>query len=85
MLAVILGVVYFDPNSSCAQALQDHVMGYIVIMALCMLIEGVIAVVSMRGSILETDPRNSMQYLLYIRLGQCVWVGWGCGRGRGFN
>ena len=73
-LAVILGVVHFDPASKCAKPLQDHVIGYIVIMCLCALIEGVVAVISMRGSILYTDPRSSMQYLLYIRLGKfCFW------------
>ena len=70
VLAVILGVVHFDPASQCTKPLQDHVIGYIVIMCLCALIEGVIAVISMRGSILYTDPRSSMQYLLYIRLGE---------------
>lgn len=34
-----------------------------------MVIEVCIIVVSLRGSILNTAPRSSMQYLLYIRLG----------------
>ena len=68
VLAVMLAVVRFD--LPCGSTLKDHVLGYIVILSVCALMEGVIAVISMRGSILDTDPRNSMQYLLYIRLGE---------------
>ncbi|EEC15176.1 neural stem cell-derived dendrite regulator, putative [Ixodes scapularis] len=43
-------------------------LGYIVILSGCVVVEGFISWVSMRGSILDTAPRASMQYLLYVRL-----------------
>ncbi len=82
MLGVILGVVDFDYDVAegggdvCVDRLREHVQGYIVILSVCFLVEGIISIVSMRGSILYTEPRTSMQYLLYIRLGKlelCLW------------
>ena len=70
MLGVILGVVNFDLEEVCASNLKKHCLGYTGILSICALLEGVIAWVSMRGNILDTDPRRSMQYLLYSRLGE---------------
>ncbi|XP_067000117.1 diacylglycerol lipase-alpha [Anabrus simplex] len=46
-----------------------------------MLLELIISVIAMRGSILDTEPRASMQYLLYVRLGimavELVWLSLG--------
>ena len=70
VLAVILSVVEFDRGTVCAANLHDHVLGYLVILSVCVVVEGCVAFISMRGTILETQPRASMQYLLYIRLGE---------------
>ena len=70
MLGVILGVVDFDVDSACAHTLRQHVLGYLVIFSVCATVEAVVALVAMRGSILYTEPRTSMQYLLYTRLGE---------------
>ena len=70
ILAVIFGVSTFDPTRRCSVDLQIHILGYIVVMGACLLLEVVVAIVSMRGSILEMTPRVSMQYLLYARLGK---------------
>ena len=67
-LAIILGVVDFD--ETCSHALREHVLGYLVILSVCVVLEATIAIISMRGSILDTEPRVSMQYLLYTRLGK---------------
>lgn len=67
VLGVMLGVVQF--SDECAEKMKEHVLGYVVILSVCLILEAVIAFVSMRGSILDTGPRASMQYLLYIRLG----------------
>lgn len=76
VLGVILGVVHFGDD--CADTMREHVLGYIVILSVCLLVEGIIAFVSMRGSILDTSPRTSMQYLLYVRLavfiGEIAWL-----------
>ena len=72
MLGVILGVFHSPTESPCAVTLREHVLGYIVIMSGCLLVEGCIAWVSMRGTILDPSPRSSMQYLLYVRLGKSL-------------
>lgn len=68
VLALILSLS-FEADTACSSKLRDHVLGYLVIMSTCVVLEAAIAWVSMRGSILDTVPRHSMQYLLYTRLG----------------
>ena len=71
VLGVILGVVDFNvAGSVCVHTLRQHVLGYLVILSVCAALEGIVALVAMRGSILYTEPRTSMQYLLYTRLGE---------------
>ncbi|KRT83150.1 hypothetical protein AMK59_3055, partial [Oryctes borbonicus] len=69
ILGVLLGIVYFDCSIQCIKLLWEFILGYLTILAICMISEVLISVVSLRGSILNTAPRASMQYLLYIRLG----------------
>ncbi|CAH1799397.1 unnamed protein product [Owenia fusiformis] len=77
VLGIILGVVDAD-LTECWISLREHVLGYLVILSGSVLVEGCIAWVSMRGTILYTEPRSSMQYLLYVRLGilvaELIWV-----------
>ncbi|KAL5009576.1 hypothetical protein ScPMuIL_011881, partial [Solemya velum] len=68
ILSVILGTVNFDPNIGCSDDLKYHVVGYLVVLGACLLVEGAVGWISMRGGILDTTPRACMQYLLYIRL-----------------
>ncbi|KAG0416425.1 hypothetical protein HPB47_006439, partial [Ixodes persulcatus] len=76
VLAVLLLVLDFG-EVACISDLQGHMLGYIVILSGCVVVEGFISWVSMRGSILDTAPRASMQYLLYVRLGiLLVEVSW---------
>ena len=70
VLGVTLGVVEFDPLIECAVHLREHVLGYLVILSGCVLLEASIAMLAMRGTILDTGPRTGMQYLLYVRLGE---------------
>ncbi|RWS22882.1 sn1-specific diacylglycerol lipase alpha-like protein [Leptotrombidium deliense] len=62
----------------CMTELHEHSVGYIVILLGCIIVEACIAVVSMRGSILNAAPRSSMQHLLYVRLGlfivEIIWL-----------
>ncbi|XP_060564015.1 diacylglycerol lipase-alpha-like [Ruditapes philippinarum] len=69
-LSYIFSKVEFDPASECSRELKDIVLGYIVILLACIIVESIITLISVRGSILETQPRLSMQYLLYIRIGK---------------
>lgn len=65
-----MGVSQFNVIEPCVRELRDAVLGYLVLLGSCLLIEAIVACVSLRGNILMTDPRASMQYLLYIRLGK---------------
>uniref|UniRef100_A0A4W5LQC7 Diacylglycerol lipase alpha n=1 Tax=Hucho hucho TaxID=62062 RepID=A0A4W5LQC7_9TELE len=48
--------------------LVDHGRGYLGILVSCLICESAIIWLSMRGSILYTQPREAVQYVLYIRL-----------------
>ncbi|XP_058063472.1 diacylglycerol lipase-alpha [Anopheles bellator] len=70
-LAVLLTVTYafhFDTSAICQQQLLNFQIGYMILLAVCMCVEASICIISMRGSILDTERRASMQYLLYGRL-----------------
>lgn len=69
-MSLIFIKVNFDENVTCSLELKDVVLGYIIILLISILVESVVTIVSLRGSILETKPRSSIQYLLYIRGGK---------------
>ncbi|XP_064490017.1 diacylglycerol lipase-alpha-like isoform X2 [Ornithodoros turicata] len=76
VLSVLLGALDFSV-ASCLEELQEHLLGYVILLSGCVLVEAAICCVSMRGSILDTQPRAPMQYLLYVRLGiLLVEVSW---------
>ncbi|XP_056633606.1 diacylglycerol lipase-alpha isoform X2 [Diorhabda sublineata] len=68
ILSVILSLVNYDRSVYSIFLLWCLIIGYLVILIFSMLIELVICVVAMRGSILDTGKRASMQYILYLRL-----------------
>ena len=55
-------------------SLRSFNIGYVVSLAVGLILETVLFWVSLRGTILETAPRVSVQYILYIRLGKVVLV-----------
>ncbi|KAG5839859.1 hypothetical protein ANANG_G00209570 [Anguilla anguilla] len=69
---VILSMVVFSLpyglGRSCSVTLVDHGRGYLGILVSCLICESAIMWLSMRGSILYTEPRDAVQYVLYIRL-----------------
>ncbi|KAJ8249157.1 hypothetical protein GJAV_G00231790 [Gymnothorax javanicus] len=69
---VILSMVVFSLpygwGRSCSVPLVDHGRGYLGILVSCLICESAIMWLSMRGSILYTQPRDAVQYVLYIRL-----------------
>lgn len=74
---VVLSVVVFGlpygSDKSCSETLVDHGRGYLGILVSCLICESAIMWLSMRGSILYTQPREAVQYVLYIRLGKTCW------------
>jgi sn1-specific diacylglycerol lipase len=70
VLCVMLAVVEFDRSVRCVALLWEHILGYLAILSGSLLVELFISVVAMRGSILDTEARAPMKYLLYIRLGR---------------
>lgn len=80
VLAVIYGVVgaRTTPSEECWAELREHIVGYLVLLSGCVVVECCIAHVALRGTILDPTPRASMQYLLYVRLvvlvAELVWL-----------
>uniref|UniRef100_A0A182QMX0 sn-1-specific diacylglycerol lipase n=1 Tax=Anopheles farauti TaxID=69004 RepID=A0A182QMX0_9DIPT len=68
VLMVMTLTFHFDRSEHCILQLWYFQIGYMILLAVCMSLELSICVVSMRGSILDTEPRSSMQYLLYARV-----------------
>ncbi|XP_049532144.1 diacylglycerol lipase-alpha [Anopheles darlingi] len=68
VLLVVTLSFHFDQSSECQRQLWHLQIGYMVLLAVCMAVESAICMISMRGSILDTEQRASMQYLLYARL-----------------
>ncbi|XP_014680563.1 PREDICTED: sn1-specific diacylglycerol lipase alpha-like [Priapulus caudatus] len=79
VLLCVFGAMEY--THACSTELRYHVLGYIILMSLCIICEAAISWVSMRGSILYSQPRDKMQYLLYFRLAilitEGVWLGLG--------
>ncbi|XP_018420673.1 PREDICTED: sn1-specific diacylglycerol lipase alpha [Nanorana parkeri] len=68
ILSVVLFGLTYNPHETCSLNLVDHGRGYLGILLSCMIAEVAIIWLSMRGGILYTEPRDSMQYVLYVRL-----------------
>jgi len=84
VLGVLLGVVDFEPSAEvegqgqgeseghsdddCGVELYRITLGFLVTLCVTLALEVAVAVVSMRGSILNVQPRAVMPYLLYARL-----------------
>ncbi|XP_056317013.1 diacylglycerol lipase-alpha isoform X2 [Danio aesculapii] len=68
VLSVVLFGLPYNSEQSCSVTLVDHGRGYLGILVSCLICESAIMWLSMRGSILYTQPREAVQYVLYIRL-----------------
>ncbi|XP_016148181.1 sn1-specific diacylglycerol lipase alpha-like [Sinocyclocheilus grahami] len=68
VLSVVLFGLPYSSEQSCSVTLVDHGRGYLGILVSCLICESAIMWLSMRGSILYTQPREAVQYVLYIRL-----------------
>ncbi|XP_046980433.1 diacylglycerol lipase-alpha [Schistocerca americana] len=77
ILVAVLLVWELPTEEVCARQLWHYLLGYVALLAGCLLLEALISAVAMRGSILDTEARASMQYLLYVRLGiMCLELIW---------
>jgi len=54
----------------CGGAVRKGLIGFLVTLCVAAALEATAAGVSMRGTILNTEPRSAMKYILYIRLGK---------------
>ncbi|XP_033102025.1 sn1-specific diacylglycerol lipase alpha-like isoform X4 [Anneissia japonica] len=54
-------------SSSTSFGLKDFTIIFLVLLSLCLAMEFIECVVALQGTIMNTKPRSSMQYLLYIR------------------
>ncbi|XP_010888803.2 sn1-specific diacylglycerol lipase alpha [Esox lucius] len=68
VLSVVLFGLPFGSDQSCSVTLVDHGRGYLGILVSCLICESAIMWLSMRGTILYTQPREAVEYVLYIRL-----------------
>ncbi|KAI1895651.1 hypothetical protein AGOR_G00108420 [Albula goreensis] len=68
VLSMVLFSLPYGSGQSCSVTLVDHGRGYLGILISCLICEIAIMWLSMRGSILYTQPRDAVQYVLYIRL-----------------
>lgn len=64
-------LLYLD----CAPQMTYHVLGQLILILGCTVLEFCIIKVSFKGSILNTKARSALNYLLYIRLGESRQVG----------
>ncbi|CAG9802490.1 unnamed protein product [Chironomus riparius] len=67
ILTTILLLFEYDKSIKCVELLWFYIVIYICLLAVISINELCICIVSMRGSILETSKRSSMQYWLYVR------------------
>ncbi|XP_059617634.1 diacylglycerol lipase-alpha isoform X2 [Phlebotomus argentipes] len=68
ILALVLGLVQYDNSVRCIELMWLYKIGYAVVLIVSLLVEVTICVISMRGSILETSLRTSMNYWVYLKL-----------------
>lgn len=71
-LGILLGVLEWDHKVPCINLVFQYTIGYLAIFGACMFFEFLMCLLATRGSILDTNARASMQYLLYVRLGEYI-------------
>jgi hypothetical protein len=72
VLVLVRILMDFDDTHPCTVDLKNHINGYIIILIVCVLLELSITWLSLRGTILDPEPRKYMEYLLYFRLGNVL-------------
>jgi sn1-specific diacylglycerol lipase len=65
---VLLAGASLSRTEPCVILLKTHLFIYLAILCTSLLLELGIAILAMRGTILDTEPRAAMKYLLYSRI-----------------
>lgn len=68
VLSVILALIEFDRPEDCVYLLWQHMIGYLAVIIVSLLLELMISLTALRGSILDTEQRKAVPSLIYIRL-----------------
>ncbi|XP_044764014.1 diacylglycerol lipase-alpha isoform X2 [Coccinella septempunctata] len=68
VLTVLLILVHFDKKEDCVFWLWWFIIGYMIILVFSMVLELAVAIIALKGTILDQEPRESMQYVLYVRV-----------------
>lgn len=74
VLGVLLGILEWDRSDTCVLLLWQYVIGYEGLFVVCMMVEFYICFLATRGSILDTTARAPMQYVLYFRLCEYLYL-----------
>lgn len=78
MSLVLLYVRSEDWEMSCMAELHDLTIGFVVILVACVLIECYMMLISMRGTIMQIEKRDSLPKLIYARVlvlvTELVWL-----------
>lgn len=72
VLTIILAVVEFNKQIECIFLLWQHMIGYLIVIIVSLLLELMISLTALRGSILDTEQRKAIPSLIYIRLGEIL-------------
>lgn len=59
-----------DLSNVCMSSFVFYLVAFLVLWSLALIIEVLLSVVSLRGTILEDEPRWMAEYLLYVKLGK---------------
>ncbi|XP_045466398.1 diacylglycerol lipase-alpha isoform X2 [Harmonia axyridis] len=68
VLTLLLIFVHFDKKTECVFLLWWFIIGYMIILVISMLLESMVAFIALKGTILDQEPREPMQYVLYVRI-----------------
>uniref|UniRef100_A0A1Y1KXQ5 Diacylglycerol lipase-alpha n=1 Tax=Photinus pyralis TaxID=7054 RepID=A0A1Y1KXQ5_PHOPY len=81
ILTGVLCLTDFKNSDHCVLELWIFNIVYLSIVLLCLMLEFYMSCVSYKGSILNTEPRSAVKYILYVRLlilnGEMVVLGYG--------
>jgi len=71
ILALSLAIVPLETKHKlCITSVQGYTTGLAIILSLCAFVEMAVVLTSMRGTVIYAEPRASMPYFVYGRLGK---------------
>lgn len=70
-MAVVVSIAK-ENSISCSPNLYRYILGYIVMLCTCLVVEGWTVYLSLKGTIFYVRPRKQIAYLLYARAGESI-------------